>query len=165
MVVVLLVLSDSLIENAQNQVHIYGINGGKEIQRLIPNEKVTYDGWSGDQFSNTFLILFYSWNSPRKIFEFKSKGSQIETSLVTNQHIKGSNPDDFAIEELYATSKDGTKVPYFVSYRKGFQKNGKHPCWVHVYGSYGDVDSLYYEPNYFDFLRSYDSCFVWASPR
>lgn len=127
---------------------------------------MTYDAWAADQMSDTFIILFYSWNSPRKIFEFKStKAGQVDTSLVTNQRIKGTNPDDFAIEELYATSKDGTKVPYFVTYRKGTKKDGKAPAWVHVYGSYGDVDSLYYEPNYFDFLRSYDSFFIWASPR
>ncbi|PWN33213.1 alpha/beta-hydrolase [Meira miltonrushii] len=153
------------VENAQNQVHVYSLKDGKEISRLIPDEKVTYDVWVADQFSDTFIMLFYSWNSPRKIYEFKSKGSKVESSLVTDQHIKGTNPDDFAIEELYATSKDGTKVPYFVTYRKGTKKDGKAPAWVHVYGSYGIVDSLYYEPNYFDFLRSYNSFFVWALPR
>jgi len=153
------------VENAQNQVHVYSLNGGKEIQHLVPDEKVTFDQFLGDQFSDTFIILFYSWNSPRKIYEFTSKGNQIQTSLVTNQHIKGTNPDDFAIEEDYATSKDGTKVPYFTTYRKGTKRDGKSVCWVHIYGSYGDVDSLYYEPNYFDFLRSYNSYFIWGAPR
>lgn len=84
---------------------------------------------------------------------------------MTNQKIKGTDPNDFVIEELYATSKDGTKVPYFITYRKGTKKDGKSPAWIHVYGAYGIVESLFYWPNYFDFLRSYDGFFVWASPR
>lgn len=110
-------------------------------------------------------MSFFSWNSPSKIFEFEWENGQIETSSVFIGEINGINANDFAIEEFYATSKDGTKVPYFLTYRKNIKKTGKNPTLVNIYGSYGDIYNLYYRPDYFDFIRSYDGYMVWGGVR
>ncbi|PWN33212.1 prolyl oligopeptidase [Meira miltonrushii] len=82
------------------------IFNGKLIRRLVPKEMVTIADVSGDQRSDTFILSFYSWNSPQKIYEFKWTKKDVQTSQVTIQHVKGSDPNDFMIEQRYATSKD-----------------------------------------------------------
>lgn len=130
---------------------------------MVTTEHIYVDTLNGDQNSDTMLVLAESWNTPCKLFEIKWNGSDEETSTVTVRHVKGTNPDDFTLEKRQATSKDGTKVPYFVTYRKGIQKPA--PTFVHGYAAYGYTENLYYQPNYFDFLRNYNGIFVWAGAR
>lgn len=118
---------------------------------------------NGDPDSNTMIILAESWTTPRKVFEFKWNGSAIESSTIFTGRIKNSNPDDYVTEKRYAISKDGTQVPYFIIHRKGIQRPA--PVFLHAYAAYGYIDSFYYQPNYFDFLRSYDGMFVYAGAR
>lgn len=155
----------SYIENGQNTVYLYDAITGKVLQQLLPDESLIVSDVLGDPLSDTIIIRYESWNTPSKIYEFIWKGDHYEASLATLRRIEGTNPNDFTIEELYAISKDGTKVPYFITYRKGTKKDGKAPAWVHGYGFYGIIDNLFYEPNYFDFLRSYGGFFVWICAR
>jgi prolyl oligopeptidase len=48
------------------------------------------------------------------------------------------------VEQLYATSKDGTKVPYFVVHRKNMQLNGRNPTLINAYGGF----EVSYTPDY-----------------
>ena len=153
------------IENGQNTVYLYNLKNGELVQRLLANEQLTYLDDRGDQNSNTLLMSFWSWNTPSKIFEFKYINGALQTSTIYTGKIKGSNPNDFTIQEFYATSKDGTKIPYFLTNRKNIKKTGKNPTLVNIYGSYGDVYSLYYRPDYFDFIQSYDAFVVWGGVR
>lgn len=153
------------IENGQNTIYLYCAISGKKLEQLLPNENLIFGEIQSDQNSDTMIIRYESWNTPAKIYEFTWKDDHLDTSLATIRLIEGSNPDDFAIEELYATSKDGTKIPYFLTYRKGTKRDGSAPAWVHGYGFYGLIDNLFYEPNYFDFLRSYGGYFVWICAR
>src|SRR6202007_925208 len=49
----------------------------------------------------------------------------------------GYDPANYVTERLFATAKDGVKVPVSLVYKKGFEKNGKAPLLLYGYGSYG----------------------------
>jgi oligopeptidase B len=51
--------------------------------------------------------------------------------------VGGYDPKEYVTERVYATAKDGTKIPVSVVYKKGFEKNGKAPLLLYAYGSYG----------------------------
>jgi prolyl oligopeptidase len=44
--------------------------------------------------------------------------------------------DDFVTEQVFCSSKDGTKVPIFLTYRKGLEKNGNNPTMLYGYGGF-----------------------------
>jgi oligopeptidase B len=52
--------------------------------------------------------------------------------------VGGFNSEDYTTERLYATARDGAKVPISLVYKKGFVKNGKSPLLLYGYGSYGN---------------------------
>ena len=49
----------------------------------------------------------------------------------------GFDPKQYASERLWATARDGTKVPVSIVYKKGMQRDGKAPLFLYAYGSYG----------------------------
>jgi oligopeptidase B len=63
--------------------------------------------------------------------------SHQKTLLKQTEVLGGYDPDLYTSERLYATAKDGTKIPISIVYKKGFKKDGSSPVLLHGYGSYG----------------------------
>ncbi|MEC5395568.1 S9 family peptidase [Bergeyella sp. RCAD1439] len=72
--------------------------------------------------------------------------SQYEQDLTTGRRVLlkqtevlgGYRKEDYVTERLFATAKDGTRIPISLVYRKDFEKNGKRPLLLYAYGSYGN---------------------------
>ena len=84
-------------------------------------------------------ILRYSYTSlttPSSTFDYNMVTK--EKSLKKQQEVLGGyDQKEYVTERLYATAKDGTKVPISLVYKKGFKKDGKAPLLLYGYGSYG----------------------------
>lgn len=46
------------------------------------------------------------------------------------------NPDDYVSEQVFYTSKDGTKIPMMINYKKGIKLDGKNPAILYSYGGF-----------------------------
>ena len=72
--------------------------------------------------------------------------SQYEQNLVTGKRtllkqqevLGGYDKNLYTTERVFATAKDGTKIPVSIVYKKNFEKNGKNPLLLYGYGSYGN---------------------------
>ncbi len=72
--------------------------------------------------------------------------SQYEQNLATGKRallkqqevVGGYDKSQYVTERLFATAKDGTKIPVSIVYKKGFQKDGNAPLLQYAYGSYGN---------------------------
>ncbi|HEY5612507.1 MAG TPA: S9 family peptidase [Lysobacter sp.] len=82
--------------------------------------------------------LRYSYTSlttPATTYELNTRTG--ERKLLKREPVIGYDPDQYTTERLWATARDGTRVPVSLVYRKGFEKNGKAPLLQYAYGSYG----------------------------
>ncbi|PWN36822.1 uncharacterized protein FA14DRAFT_152244 [Meira miltonrushii] len=142
------------------------LHTGKLIQEVLPNESSTLYGiYSCDVKSNTMILALTSTTSPKKIYQLQLSEKTTEVSQLLLTQIKGTNPSDYVTEQLEATSKDGTKVPYFIVHRKGKKRDGTSPAIMHVYGFYGSLEDLYFDSSLFSWMTSYDGIIVWAGIR
>jgi oligopeptidase B len=78
---------------------------------------------------------YTSLTTPQTTYEINTKTG--ERKLLKRQPVIGYDPGRYVTERLWATARDGTRVPVSVVYRKGFEKNGKAALLQYAYGSYG----------------------------
>ena len=83
------------------------------------------------RFGYTSLITPYS--------QYEQNLATGDRKLLKQQEIIGGyDKNQYVAERIFATAKDGTKIPMSIVYKKGFEKNGKNPLLLYAYGSYGN---------------------------
>lgn len=108
--------------------------------------------------STTFRYSYTSLNRPTTLFEYDI--ASMETNKLKEQVVpSGFNPDDYVVERLWATAKDGVKVPMAVLYKKGLDRDGTNPALIYSYGSYGMSSDVYFSASVFSLI---DRGFVYA---
>jgi len=78
---------------------------------------------------------YTSMTTPVTVYELNTKTG--ERKLMKREPVIGYDPAQYVTERVWATARDGTKVPVSLVYRKGFEKNGKAALLQYAYGSYG----------------------------
>lgn len=87
--------------------------------------------------SSTLRMEYTSLTTPFSTFDYDMITK--DKKLVKQQEVLGGyNYKDYTTERLYATAKDGTKIPISLVYKKGFAKNSNAPLLLYAYGSYGN---------------------------
>lgn len=100
------------------------------------------------EFDTDVLRLGYtSMTTPNSTFDYNMVSKEF-TLLKEQAVLGGFDKNNYQSERLFATAKDGAKVPISLVYRKGFKKDGTQPLLLYAYGSYGNS----MEP-YFSFVR------------
>ncbi|QDH71218.1 S9 family peptidase [Marilutibacter alkalisoli] len=82
--------------------------------------------------------LRYSYTSmttPGTVYELNTKTG--ERRMLKREPVIGYDPEQYVTERLWATARDGTKVPVSLVYRKGFKRDGSAALLQYAYGSYG----------------------------
>jgi oligopeptidase B len=85
--------------------------------------------------SDWLRYRYDSLTTPTRIFEVNARTG--ERRLLKQTPAPGYDPANYVTERLWATARDGTKVPVSLVYRKGFSKDGKASMLQYAYGSYG----------------------------
>jgi prolyl oligopeptidase len=123
------------LKDASERVYQYKIEPGAQA---LPTEvalpgigSVTgFEGKKDDQF------LFYSFSSyttPGTIYKYEVATGR--STLYTPPTLN-FNPDEYETRQVFFNSKDGTRVPIFLSYKKGMQLNGQNPLLLYGYGGF-----------------------------
>jgi oligopeptidase B len=119
------------------QLNVRNIGTNKEY--YINFEEAAYSASinaNPDYNSTTLRYAYTSLTTPASIFDYDLQ-TKAKTLKKQQEVLGGYDSKAYATERVYATAKDGTKVPISIVYKKGFEKNGKAPLLLYAYGSYG----------------------------
>ncbi|MFD2585007.1 S9 family peptidase [Pedobacter vanadiisoli] len=112
----------------------------------IKFDEPVYDAGVGANPEYNSTTLRYSYTSlttPSSTYDYDL--AKQEQKLMKQQEVLGGyNAKDYVTERVFATAKDGTKVPIALVYKKGFKKNGESPLLLYGYGSYGANSDVYF---------------------
>ncbi|MFT5640591.1 MAG: oligopeptidase B [Cyclobacteriaceae bacterium] len=89
------------------------------------------------EFNTNILRFGYtSMTTPNSTFDYNMNTKE-KTLMKQQEVVGGHNPGNYITERVWATARDGVKVPISIVYKKGFEKNGKGALLQYGYGSYG----------------------------
>lgn len=123
--------------NGLNKIRIMPWQGE---EYYLPFDIETYTAGTAANPDFDTDILRYSYQSmatPSSVIDFNMKTK--EKTVLKEQEVLGGkfDKDNYTEERIWATAKDGTKVPISVVYRNGIKKDGTNPFLLYAYGSYG----------------------------
>ena len=108
--------------------------------------------------SPTVRLAYTSMTTPNSVFDLNMATQ--EKKLMKQQEVLGGfDKNNYVSERIYATARDGVKVPISVVYKKGFKKDGTQPLLLYAYGSYGASMDPYFSASRLSLL---DRGFAYA---
>ncbi|WP_443018698.1 prolyl oligopeptidase family serine peptidase [Shewanella sp. cp20] len=122
----------SYLHDVLGKLTIFSMDGVKRQDVDLPG-KGKIAGPFGKRSKDYFYYTFNSYVQPQTTYKFDFKTGQ--SSLYAKPKI-AFNPDNYVSEQVFYTSKDGTRVPMMISYKKGLTLNGENPTLLYAYGGF-----------------------------
>jgi oligopeptidase B len=105
-----------------------------------------FPGGTPDYESTTYRYNYQSFVTPSSIYDYDTTTGK--SALLKRQDVPGGyDPSQYESERLWATARDGVKVPVSIVYKKGFHRDGKGPLFLYAYGSYGFGTPVTFSPS------------------
>jgi prolyl oligopeptidase len=120
------------LKDAHSHVEVYNYDGAFDYVLELPGLG-TSDASSGKKNDPEAFYNFSSYNTPGEIYKYDFITKQ--SSLYFRPEVK-FNPKDFEVNQVFYTSKDGTKIPMFLFHKKGIVMNGNNPTLLYGYGGF-----------------------------
>jgi oligopeptidase B len=95
-----------------------------------------FPGGTADYESREYRYNYQSLVTPSSVFDYDPRTAK-STLLKQQEVLGGYDPSQYASERLWATARDGVKVPISIVYKRGFSRGGKSPLMLYGYGAYG----------------------------
>jgi prolyl oligopeptidase len=122
----------SYLKDAHSAVRLFDLAGKDAGEIKLPGLG-TASGFRGKREDTETFYSYVSFTEPQTVYRYDLKSGQ---SNVLFQPKVAFKSDDFVTEQVFCSSKDGTKVPIFLTYRKGLEKNGNNPTMLYGYGGF-----------------------------
>ncbi len=120
------------MKDACHHAYGYDLTGKKLFELQLPTLG-TLSEFSGDKEDTEAFYSFTSYTFPPTVYRY-------DVSKNTSEIFKKSdvtfNPKEYTSEQVFYNSKDGTKVPMSITYKKGMIKNGENPLMLYGYGGF-----------------------------
>ena len=147
----------SYLKDVSSHAYVYSTSGKLENEIKLPGVGTAL-GFSGNHKDSNLFFAFTSPIYPSTIFRYDMKSN--ETRVYRAPQLPGFSPDNFETKQVFYTSKDGTRVPMFVTSKKGLFLNGKNPTLLYGYGGFNISETPVFRPLVLGLL---EQGFVFAS--
>ena len=150
-----------ITERYDASTHLRVINQKNDDEHYLDFGEPAYVAYTSvNPETDTDMLRFYfsSMKTPGSIFDYNMRTREKE--LKKQQEIVGGHePDDYVTERLFATARDGIRVPISLVHKKGIQKNSSAPLLLYGYGSYGSSEDPWFSSTRLSLL---DRGFIYA---
>jgi prolyl oligopeptidase len=120
------------LKDAASQIRVFRMDGTWVRDVDLPGIG-TADGFDGSRKDFETFYSFGSFNRPDTVYRYDLLTGK---STVWKQPEVAFNPDDYVVKQVFYESKDGTRIPMFISHRKGVKLDGSNPTLLYGYGGF-----------------------------
>jgi prolyl oligopeptidase len=120
------------LKDASTQIKLYAMDGTFVREVEFPSLG-TASGFGGKRTDTETFYSFSSFATPPTIYRYEVVTGK--SKLLRKANVK-FNPDDYEVRQVFYASKDGTKVPMFITAKKGVKLDGSNPTLLYGYGGF-----------------------------
>jgi prolyl oligopeptidase len=121
------------LKDVTTRAYVYSLDGKLENEIQLPG--LGSSGGFGGRDDDKFVFYsFTSFNYPPTIFKYDIATKK--SSVFRTVDIPGFKAADYEVKQVFYTSKDGTRVPMFLTYKKGLKLDGNNPTVLYGYGGF-----------------------------
>lgn len=145
------------MKDVASRAYVHTLDGALEHEIALPGPG-SVSGFGGNRDDAFVFYTFTSFTYPATIFRYDIASRR--SSVFRAPEIPGFDPARYETKQVFVTSRDGTRVPMFLTYRKGLTLDGNNPTLMYGYGGF----NIAVTPN-FNALRLalLEQGFVYAS--
>jgi prolyl oligopeptidase len=126
------------LKDVTTRAYVFGLDGTLENEIELPGPGIA--GGFGGQKDDTFVFYtFNSLNVPPTIYRYDIATKK--STVFRQPQVPGYDPDAYETKSVFYPSKDGTKIPMFLVYKKGLKLDGTNPTLLYAYGGFNIVQS------------------------
>ena len=122
----------SYLKDARNEVHVHDLTG-KFLRNVDLPGIGTAAGFGGKRTDKETFYAFTSFVTPTTIYRYEPAAGK---SMVFRQPKVDFDPTKYETKQVFYNSKDGTRVPMFLTYKKGLKLDGQNPTLLYAYGGF-----------------------------
>lgn len=130
-------------KDASHHAYVYNPDGTQVREISLPGYGTL--AFSTDSKSPEAFYSFSSFTSPATIYTYNVDTG--ESAPYRSTELQGFNPEDYVTEQVFYPSADGTKIPMFLTYKKGLKRDGKNPVYLYGYGGFNITLNPSFSPN------------------
>ena len=131
-----------------NQMYTYTTDGKRIGEIKLPTFGST--SASGMRGQKEVFYSFTSYTMPNTIYSYDLNTDKSTVWAAPKINFRS---DDYKTEMVFYTSKDGTRAPLFITYKKGMKLNGRNPLLLYGYGGFNITYAPFFVSNYIPFLE------------
>jgi prolyl oligopeptidase len=120
------------LHDAHSVVKLFKLDGSPDGEIALPGLG-TAGGFPGKRKDRETFYSFTSFTTPASVFHYDFDKRASEPLFQPKVKF---NPGDYTTEQVFYNSADGTRVPMFISYKKGMKRDGQTPTYLHGYGGF-----------------------------
>lgn len=120
------------LKDAKSVIEIYQTNGD-HIQSLKLPGIGSISGFGGKFSQKQTYYSFTSFNTPGSVFKLDIPSLTSTPFFIPELKF---NPDDYVTRQVFYSSKDGTRIPMFISHRKDMDFSSPRPAYLYGYGGF-----------------------------
>ncbi|MCI0523804.1 MAG: prolyl oligopeptidase family serine peptidase, partial [Acidobacteria bacterium] len=122
----------SYLKDARAQIKLFDLNGKFAREVDLPGIG-TAAGFGGKRKDTETFYAFTSFTTPTTIYRYDLK---IGKSAIYRKPKVNFDPNAFETRQVFYKSKDGTRVPMFITHKKGLKLDGQNPTLLYGYGGF-----------------------------
>ncbi|MEO1801142.1 MAG: prolyl oligopeptidase family serine peptidase [Cyanobacteria bacterium J06629_2] len=120
------------LQDARSQIKIFSLDGSLVREVELPGIG-SAGGFGGKRHDTETFYTFTSFTTPPTIYRYDMTTG---TSKLFRRPQIDFNPEDYQTEQVFYPSQDGTKIPMFITYKKGIELDGNNPTYLYAYGGF-----------------------------
>jgi prolyl oligopeptidase len=132
-----------------SEVRVHDL-AGKSLGEVELPGPGTVQGFGGDEKNTETFFVYTSYNVPTSVYRYDVPANKTE---LVHQPKVDFKPESIKVEQVFYHSKDGTRVPMILTYRKDLKQDEPHPTLLYGYGGYNISITPAFSPAYIDWVE------------